>query len=243
LEVTAVDSPENGTVEIDGKRTVAYTPNDDYVGSDSFTYVISDDAGRTSEATVEVEVLEFPTLIITGPDDGTEVENDAFEISFEVVGCDVSSPSSNAAGCHLHGFIDGDGVDPQGHFDPSDWEMATDTVGPIEVELRLYVNDGSDDPFDPYIRDFVDLVAIEPAETGGTTESGTGTGTDPGTGGTGGSDPTDTGGTEPTDDGGDGTEPGDTGATELGGDDTGVSTETSSSDTGGETTSTETRGG
>lgn len=232
LEVVEVGEPSDGTVEITSKRKVEYTPNDDFDGTDSFTYVVADESGATSEATVIVEVLPPPTLLITGPPDGTEVDGSGFDVTFEVDGCDVSAPSENASGCHLHAYIDGTGLESQGHYDPSPWTMDTAVVGPIEVELRLILNDGSDAAFDPYIHDFVDLVAL--AAPTGTDPSTGGSGGTGGVGGTGGSGGTGgTGGTAGTD----GTTPthtghtGDTGATvtdDTGGvvDDTGTMTAT-----------------
>jgi RHS repeat-associated protein len=55
LVVTEVGAADNGTVEIvaDG---IAYTPTAGYVGSDQFTYTVSDGRGGTSSATVTVDV-------------------------------------------------------------------------------------------------------------------------------------------------------------------------------------------
>jgi hypothetical protein len=57
LTVTAVTQGANGSVAIDpvsGNPT--YTPNNGYVGSDTFTYTVSDGNGGTSTATVTVTV-------------------------------------------------------------------------------------------------------------------------------------------------------------------------------------------
>ncbi|WP_165602668.1 Ig-like domain-containing protein, partial [Candidatus Terasakiella magnetica] len=39
-EVTSVTQPANGEVTFNADGTVTYTPNDDYHGSDSFTYTV-----------------------------------------------------------------------------------------------------------------------------------------------------------------------------------------------------------
>ncbi len=54
--VTAVGTPSNGTVVINPDNTVTYTPNANYVGTDSFTYTVTSPAGVTETATVTVSV-------------------------------------------------------------------------------------------------------------------------------------------------------------------------------------------
>ena len=63
LEVTAVTQPSNGTATLNGDGSVTYAPDEDFSGSDSFSYTVTDDAGQTATATVTVTVA--PTA---GPD-------------------------------------------------------------------------------------------------------------------------------------------------------------------------------
>ena len=55
LSISSVSTPNNGTATINGNQIV-YTPNQNYSGSDTFTYLVSDTAGATDTATVTVEV-------------------------------------------------------------------------------------------------------------------------------------------------------------------------------------------
>lgn len=55
LSISSVSSPGNGVATISGNQIV-YTPNQNYSGSDSFTYLVSDTAGATDTATVTVQV-------------------------------------------------------------------------------------------------------------------------------------------------------------------------------------------
>ncbi len=55
LEVVAVGAPANGTAVIYAERYVKYTPDAGFLGTDSFTYAISDGTGTVS-ATVAVTV-------------------------------------------------------------------------------------------------------------------------------------------------------------------------------------------
>jgi len=58
LQVISATDPWNGSVVINGDGTVTYQANDEYVGTDVFTYTIRDAQGVTSTATVEVVVTE-----------------------------------------------------------------------------------------------------------------------------------------------------------------------------------------
>ena len=56
LTVTNVTNPQNGTAFINPDMTVTYTPNNGFLGVDSFSYSISDGAGGTDFATVTITV-------------------------------------------------------------------------------------------------------------------------------------------------------------------------------------------
>jgi hypothetical protein len=55
LTISAVGTPANGAATISGTR-VLYTPRADFVGSDSFSYTVSDGRGGSAQATVSVTV-------------------------------------------------------------------------------------------------------------------------------------------------------------------------------------------
>jgi hypothetical protein len=55
LVIVSVSNPPHGSTSTDGNYTF-YTPDSNYVGSDSFTYTISDGNGGTDSATVSVTV-------------------------------------------------------------------------------------------------------------------------------------------------------------------------------------------
>lgn len=52
-----VVSPQNGSAVVNGDGTVTYTPDAGYTGTDTFSYVFSDQDGFTAGALVTVEVL------------------------------------------------------------------------------------------------------------------------------------------------------------------------------------------
>lgn len=75
ISILTVDSPQNGTAELQADGvSIVYTPEADYVGSDSFTYTIEDESGLTASANVSITVTpenQPPTaLIVTSVNSG-----------------------------------------------------------------------------------------------------------------------------------------------------------------------------
>ena len=62
LTVADVSNPNSGTVVINDDGTVTYTPNLGFIGTDSFTYTVSDGDGNTDTATVNVQVTNTNVL-------------------------------------------------------------------------------------------------------------------------------------------------------------------------------------
>lgn len=56
LTITAVDTPSNGAASTDG-RNILYRANDNFVGTDSFGYTVSDGRGGQANGTVTVTVV------------------------------------------------------------------------------------------------------------------------------------------------------------------------------------------
>jgi hypothetical protein len=71
-EPDVIDDPANGTVIVNGDSTITYTPDDNFVGQDTFTYVICDPEPLCDTATVIITVLPvIDTLEETIPEDST----------------------------------------------------------------------------------------------------------------------------------------------------------------------------
>jgi len=69
LSVTGASDPSHGEVEIQADGTIAYTPQTNYYGSDSFTYEISDGQGGIAQALVTVTVTAVNDAPATNDDD------------------------------------------------------------------------------------------------------------------------------------------------------------------------------
>ncbi len=69
ITVTSYTQPAHGTVTVNADGSYTYTPTQGYVGADSFTYIITDEFGTTSTATVALTVTDeapVATLADTG---------------------------------------------------------------------------------------------------------------------------------------------------------------------------------
>jgi subtilisin-like proprotein convertase family protein len=60
LTVTGLVQPANGTVVINANGTVTYTPRNNFVGTDSFTYKASDGSIQSNTATVTITINTAP---------------------------------------------------------------------------------------------------------------------------------------------------------------------------------------
>ena len=58
LTVTENSEPSNGSVVVDSDGEFSYTPNDNFIGTDTFDYTISDSNGGTDTATVTINVID-----------------------------------------------------------------------------------------------------------------------------------------------------------------------------------------
>lgn len=53
---TPVEGPTHGTLELNPDGTFTYVPDDDFYGTDTFTYEVTDDKGDTATATVTMDI-------------------------------------------------------------------------------------------------------------------------------------------------------------------------------------------
>lgn len=60
LTVAEISAPANGTASLAADGTVAYQPNSDYNGADSFSYTASDGEGGADSATVTITITPVP---------------------------------------------------------------------------------------------------------------------------------------------------------------------------------------
>jgi len=68
-DLRVYQSPSNGVVVVNSNRTVTYTPNTGFIGSDNFKYLLEDADGDYDIATVTVSVTAKPNYIPVARDD------------------------------------------------------------------------------------------------------------------------------------------------------------------------------
>ncbi|WP_172405003.1 tandem-95 repeat protein [Vibrio parahaemolyticus] len=79
VSLDAENGPKNGTVIVNNDGTVTYTPNDNYVGKDTFTYFVTS-GGVSESTTVEVNVTPVNDAPVAKDDIATTQEDTAVTI-------------------------------------------------------------------------------------------------------------------------------------------------------------------
>ncbi|HCJ4667122.1 tandem-95 repeat protein [Vibrio parahaemolyticus] len=79
VSLDANNGPANGTVSINPDGSVTYTPNDNYVGKDTFTYIVTS-GGVSESTTVEVNVTPVNDAPVAKDDIATTQEDTAVTI-------------------------------------------------------------------------------------------------------------------------------------------------------------------
>ncbi|WP_372587837.1 tandem-95 repeat protein [Vibrio parahaemolyticus] len=79
VSLDAENGPKNGTVIVNNDGTVTYTPDDNYIGKDTFTYVVTS-GGVSESTTVEVNVTPVNDAPVAKDDIATTQEDTAVTI-------------------------------------------------------------------------------------------------------------------------------------------------------------------
>ncbi|HCE3102871.1 TPA: tandem-95 repeat protein [Vibrio parahaemolyticus] len=79
VSLDAENGPKNGTVIVNNDGTVTYTPDDNYVGEDTFTYIVTS-GGVSESTTVEVNVTPVNDAPVAKGDIATTQEDTAVTI-------------------------------------------------------------------------------------------------------------------------------------------------------------------
>ncbi|MEL7037415.1 MAG: Ig-like domain-containing protein, partial [Cyanobacteria bacterium J06592_8] len=154
-QITIIDQPTNGTVEIDDKGTpndfsddeVIYTPNPEFNGTDTFTYTVKDSEGESSSpATVTVDVESINDTPVANNDTATTSENTPLTVDVRNndtdVEDDVPTGVINIIDQPTNGTLE---IDDKGNNDPSDDEFVyTPNEGFVGTETFTYTIEDSE---------------------------------------------------------------------------------------------------
>ena len=135
FSITSVETPLNGLVTIqDGGQAVVYTPNFDFVGNDSFAYVIEDATGLSATANVNIVVAaenQAPVAVLE-----SNVESGQAALFVEFTG---SNSTDENIGSLNYAWDFGDGSGASNEADPS---YTFTSAGVFIVRLTVTDSDG-----------------------------------------------------------------------------------------------------
>lgn len=90
LTATLVDGPSHGAVELRADGSFTYTPEQDFFGTDGFTYRADDGAAASNTATVAITVTARNDRPVIGMEDPVGIEDTP--VVFRLVATDVDDP-------------------------------------------------------------------------------------------------------------------------------------------------------
>ncbi|PZD72635.1 Leukotoxin [Acaryochloris thomasi RCC1774] len=176
--VDAVGDATSGTTALNDDGTVTYTPNDGFVGDDSFTYDVSDGQGGTDTATVNVTVNEVvvPNIPPDAVDDSATTDagvaaiidvlaNDTDSDGGAVVVDAVGDATSGIAALNDDGTVtytpnDGFVGDDSFTYDVSDGQGGTDTATVNVTVSDVIAPNGNPDAVDDSVTTDAGVAAI-----------------------------------------------------------------------------------
>lgn len=201
ISAVLVDSTDNGALSLLGDGSFTYTPNQDFLGTDTFTYRASDGSLQSGDATVTITVTDQNIPPVASDDEFQADRDTPLTIGFS----DLLADDSDADGAQLFVVAGGFGTPANGtlQVDPVNGRFVyTPNAGFIGVDIITYrISDGEAESNTATIRITVTNVAdpdsptpesptpTAPPDDGTGGNGGTTTPPDDGTGGNGGSEP------------------------------------------------------
>ncbi len=105
LAVTSVTQPAHGVASSNADGTIAYTPNANFNGADSFTYTISDGHGGSASATVSVTITPVNDAPVANHGHAATDEDTSVQIALVAGDVDNSTLSFVILDAPLHGTL------------------------------------------------------------------------------------------------------------------------------------------
>ncbi|MGE0737076.1 MAG: Ig-like domain-containing protein, partial [Alphaproteobacteria bacterium] len=95
VSITSHTDVSNGTLVVGTDGQFSYTPDQGFIGTDSFTYTITDGNGGTSSALVTLDVGDYDNPPVALPDTATTAEDTPVTVPANGVLANDSDPESN----------------------------------------------------------------------------------------------------------------------------------------------------
>ena len=148
LTVAVVDSPEHGTLTLNEDGSFTYTPDDDYYGTDSFTYKADDGLNESEAATVTITVADVDDpSTITLPEAYSDPDNPAQvtlgdTVSFTVTVSDVDDDDYVFQLDLESSGIDSGDTQPTIDASTGEFEWTPSAAGEYEIRVIVVNGDG-----------------------------------------------------------------------------------------------------
>jgi len=123
--------PSNGEVSVNPDGTFTYVPNADFGGSDSFTYMVTDDEGAMAMATVSVTVTPVGDVPQVAVADVSGVEDSA--IALTLVTSMPSGTTETVASVTIGGVPEGAGLSAGTDNGDGSWTLSPDLLSDLSL--------------------------------------------------------------------------------------------------------------
>lgn len=123
--------PSNGEVSVNPDGTFTYVPNADFGGSDSFTYMVTDDEGAMAMATVSVTVTPVGDVPQVAVADVSGVEDSA--IALTLVTSMPSGTTETVASVTIGGVPEGAGLSAGTDNGDGSWTLSPDLLSGLSL--------------------------------------------------------------------------------------------------------------
>jgi uncharacterized protein YjdB len=155
LSVTIASQPTNGSASVNGDETVTYSPNGDFAGEDSFTYIVSDGTDTdTATVTITVDPVNHPP--VAGDDSATTDEDQSVTVDVLANDSDIDADLLTVISATTPGdgtaTINGDGTityTPEANFNGTDvfiYTVSDGADGFDSAYVEITITAVNDDP-------------------------------------------------------------------------------------------------
>ncbi len=143
LSVENFEQPENGKVSVDDNGNFVYQPNENFSGSDSFEYTVTDGNGETSIQTVTVQVDAIADAAQIEVTDASGNEDQAIDLNIETALVDVDG-SERISQIRVLGVPDFAQLTAGVNNGDGSWTLEEEQLDGLQLKLEGFGNDDFD---------------------------------------------------------------------------------------------------
>jgi CshA-type fibril repeat protein len=148
LTVTSVSTPSHGTADINADGTITYTPAENFNGSDSLTYQVSDGNSGSASATVNITVNpvnDAPVASVDPSSQSVQYSDGIAVVTISATDIDSASLSISPSGLPAGTAVGAASCAPSGAGTTCSWQLSGYiTAGQGTFTPSFSVDDGTD---------------------------------------------------------------------------------------------------